>query len=503
MHKHSQKIEDSMDRENTRDKSRDGGKREYSRENKREYSRDSRDNNRDNRENSRDSRDNNRPRSRNGFDKRPNSSPRGNSGNKRYGSENSRDGGSSFTPRVNSSFSPRRSERPSHYQERQVPFSPLFARPDEFTQSALIAIGEVIEETMNQSAQQKTDLKYAIKDLSAILTNERTELVKPYWTSSRLIAAYTSFFMPWNLVRLTQLFPYLELPEVEDDDYVVDIGSGTLTAILALWMSRPDYREKKLTIIATDVATKPMEIGKEIFFDLATKLDIKVKWNIILEKRHTLQTVKNNGLNVDKKPKLLISANVLNELETKQHMQRKELNEFFFEYTENVKDFLDDEGAYLAVEPGTRQGGRIISALRSQALINELYPYAPCPHHKDCAITSNYKLNTWCHMQCPSYSPTWLKEVSRAAQMERNDLNLSFVFLKPENLGEYTNVGRVISNSFFVPELGKCRYLCTDRGTALLPNAGDIPHSVLVPITLTTKRDAKSNAFIAKINYDA
>ncbi len=381
-----------------------------------------------------------------------------------------------------------------------IPFDPLFANPDSFTQSALIALGEVIDEVLSQNSAQKAELKFAIKELSAILTNERVELVKPYWTSSRLIAAYTSFFMPWNLVRLTQLFPFLDLPQVDDNDYVVDIGSGTLTALLALWIARPDYREKKLTVIATDVAHKPMEIGKEIFFNLATKLDIKVKWDIKLEKKETLQVVKGNSLKLERSAKLLISANVLNELETKQHMQKKELNEFFLNYTSNVVQFLADDGAYLAVEPGTRQGGRIITALRANAIENELFPYAPCPHSNDCSLVTNYKLNTWCHMQCPSYSPRWLKEISRAAKMERDDLNLSFVLLRPEFPGVYSDVGRVISNAFFVPELGKSRYLCTEKGIALLPNSASLPHSVLVPLVISNKRDAKSNAFIAKVN---
>ncbi len=385
---------------------------------------------------------------------------------------------------------------------QDIPYDPLFARPNDFTQSALIALGEVIDEVLNQNQTQKNELKYAIKELSAILTNERTELVKPYWTSSRLIAAYTSFFMPWNLVRLTQLFPHLELPEVDDNDIVVDIGSGTLTALLALFISRSDYREKKLTVIATDVASKPMEIGKEIFFALATKLNIKVKWDLRLEKRETAQVVKGNSLKLEKSAKLLISANVLNELETKQHMQKKELNEFFQAYTSNVSQFLADDGAYLAVEPGTRQGGRIITALRANAIENELFPYAPCPHSKDCSLVTNYKLNTWCHMQCPSFSPTWLKEISRAAKMERDDLNLSFVLLRPNYPGTYTNVGRVISNAFLVPELGKSRYLCTDRGIALLPNSASLPHSCLVPIMLSNKRDNKSNAFIARVNIE-
>ncbi len=387
-----------------------------------------------------------------------------------------------------------------NYQEKAKPFFPLFARPNSFVQSSMVAIGEVIEEVLNQSPSQRHELKYAIRDLSALLTNERADMAKPYWTSSRFIAAYTSFFLPWNLIRLTQLYPYLELPEVEDGDYVVDIGSGTLTAIIALWIARPDYREKKLNIIATDVANKPMEIGKEIFVRLIDKLDISLNWNIRLEKKHSLQVAKGTGLNFERAPKLLISANVLNELETRQGLQKKELNNFFYDYTQEVKNFIAEDGAYLAIEPGTRQGGRIITSLRENAIENQLFPYAPCPHPFDCPIQKNRKLNTWCHLQCPTYSPSWLKEISKEAKMERDNLNLSFVLLKKQYEGGYPNVGRVISNAFSVPGRGRCRYICTDRGLALLTDSAQLPHSVLVSVQVTPKRDQKSNAYIAYID---
>ncbi len=383
------------------------------------------------------------------------------------------------------------------------PFFPLFARPNAFIQSALVATGIVVDEVLNQTSAQKSDLPYAIKELSAMLTNERTELVKPYWTSSRFIAAYTSFFMPWNLIRLTQLFPYLEMPECEDNDYVLDLGSGTITTIIALWIARADLREKKLNIIASDVATKPMEIGLSIFKKICEKLEVELLWNIKLEKKNVAQVVKDMLHSKKIKPKIVISANVFNEVETRQGMQKTELTEFFENYTRDIKELLPEDSAYLAIEPGTRQGGRIISTLREQAILNELFPYSPCPHPYECPILANPQLKTWCHMQCPTYSPTWLKDLSKAAGMERDNLSLSFVFLKPFYEGAYSNAGRIISNAFPVPGRERCRYLCSDRGLLLLPSSAQFPHSSLVSISITHKRDKKTGANIAQVDMSS
>lgn len=386
------------------------------------------------------------------------------------------------------------------YKENAKPFFPLFAKASPFVQSSLVALGSVITELLNQNPTQRSDLKYAIQDLSAMLTNERTELVKPYWTSSRLTAAYTSFFLPWNLIRLTQLFPYLELPRVEENDIVIDLGSGPLTAIIALWISRPDYREMKLNVIASDTAGKPMEIGQAILKKLAEKLETPFNWTLQLEKKNAVQAVKNNALNIDRKPKLLMSANVFNEIETRQGLQKNEVRTFFNDYTKDVKNLLAEDGAYLAIEPGNRQGGRITTIIREQSIRNEIYPYSPCPHPFECPILNNPHLKTWCHLQCPTYAPTWLKEISKEAKLERDNLSISFVLLKPFYEGVFSNTGRIISNAFLVPELGRCRYLCSDRGLLLLPQSANLPHSALVSITLTDKRDKKSRAYIAKIN---
>ncbi len=385
------------------------------------------------------------------------------------------------------------------YQSKAKPFFPLFARPNAFIQSALVATGIVIEEVLNQSPAQQNDLPYAIKDLSAMLTNERTELVKPYWTSSRFIAAYTSFFMSWNLVRLTQLFPYLEIPECEDEDYIIDLGSGTITTIISLWIARADLREKKLNIIASDVATKPMEIGLSILKKIAEKLEVEFLWNVKLEKKNIGQMIKDLAQKQKIKPKLIISANVFNEVETRQGIQKNELVDFFLNFTQDIKSILLEDGAYLSVEPGTRQGGRIISTLREQAILNELFPYSPCPHPYECPILANPQLKTWCHMQCPTYSPSWLKDLSKSAGMERDNLSLSFVFLKPYYEGSYPNAGRIISNAFPVPGRERCRYLCSDQGLLLLPRSAQLPHSSLVSIVITNKRDKKTGANIAQL----
>ncbi len=381
-------------------------------------------------------------------------------------------------------------------------YLPLFTLPDTFTQSALVALGDIIPHVLNQSALKKGGLKYNIRDLSALLTSERKELATPYWTNPRLTSAYVNFFMPWNLIRFTQLFPAMELPRVQDGDYILDLGSGPLTCIIALWISRPDYREKKLNIIPTDVVLKPMEIGLDILKALAQALDIPMNWNIQSQKKSFTQAIVDNARILPKKVKLLFSANILNEVETRQNLQNTTLSKIFSDYSFAIHKLITNDGGYIALEPGTRQGGRLVSLLRSESIKNSLFPHAPCPHADRCPLQANRENSSWCHMQCPAFAPTWLRRLSEDAGFKRDSLTLSFVYLRPYFEGNYDNAGRIVSNTFNVPKYSQCRYVCTDKGLALLVKGRDLPDSALVSISISKDKDQKTHHPIAYVKYD-
>ncbi len=401
-------------------------------------------------------------------------------------------------PRENAYDRPRNNaQRPSRpVRQVRAQYKDLFTRPNLFVQSALNAIGLAIKEGLQLQNLQKKALKKDICDLSALLTSERTELTTPYWTIPALTNAYIHYFMPWNLVRLCQLFPSLDLPEVEDEDYVLDMGSGPLTCIIALWIARPDYRNKKLNIIATDVSTKPMEIARDILEKLAELLEVPLHWNIRLHKQSYSQALAKKSTKLPQKAKLILSGNILNEVETRQKLQESELQELFSKYSLSVLDLLDERGSYIAIEPGTRQGGRLVSLLRQESIKNSLFPHAPCTHSKRCPFHERKNARSWCHMQCPAFAPHWLKDISAISGFKRESLALSFVQLKPYEIDYPYTTARLVSNPIQVPELGSSHYICTATGLMLLASTYDanLPLSAMISFEKSDKFDKKSRS---------
>ena len=132
---------------------------------------------------------------------------------------------------------------------------------------------------MPLNAARRRELPDACRDLSALLTTERDGLERPYWTSPRLTSAYLRYFLPWNLVRLTALLPGLPLTApatrpsgaeengtatagANDEFLIFDLGSGPCTFPLALWLARPDLRRLPVTVVASDSAPHPLDLGR-------------------------------------------------------------------------------------------------------------------------------------------------------------------------------------------------------------------------------------------------
>ena len=79
--------------------------------------------------------------------------------------------------------------------------------------------------------------------------------------------------MWWNLVRLTRLFSNIDISKItlKDNDVCIDIGSGPLTIISALWLSRPELRKIKLTWYCLDLSQSSMTLGENIFLSIVAK----------------------------------------------------------------------------------------------------------------------------------------------------------------------------------------------------------------------------------------
>ena len=360
--------------------------------------------------------------------------------------------------------------------------------PTAKTRSALDSYEKALNTAMPIRAAHKRDLPYAVADLSKMLTNERGGMRANYWATPRTLSAYLRFFLPWNLYRLSWLLPNLQIP-LKNGDTILDVGSGPLTFVQALWLSRPDLRNKDLTFFCTDVAKKPMEHGRRIFEAMAGVEPGKGPWKIKLVRG----TIEKSLRNCYGKAALVAGANVLNELSA---ARGQTMEDRFYELSLNMANACKEGGSVLFVEPGTRLGGKIIGLTRAGLLDEGFLPQAPCPHAEACPMLDR-NASGWCHFNMTAdHAPLWLRDLTQRARMNRRNVSLSFLHARNAD-PEYGENVRVLSDPVLIPgRKQKARYACSDKGIALLHEAEQFESGTLVDVEWTDKPriDAKSGA---------
>ncbi len=393
---------------------------------------------------------------------------------------------------------------------------PLFTAPDEFAARGLAALFRALDEVMPMNGAQRRDLPNACRDLSAMLTTDRDSLDRPYWTAPRLTSAYLRYFLPWNLVRLSSLLPGLDFGRIPDEPLILDMGSGPLTLPLALWLSRPDLREKPVTIVASDTTPHILELGRRIFEQLRAELAPECRWTIRTMRASVTQALHR----IHAKPGMLwmmTTGNVLNEMEERRARPGHQMSDRMRSLLEDASRMLMDGGLIFSVEPGTRQGGRLLTNLRKSALggvqeepecedltsfalreeqagraasraagdfdddwdddddmlefgLSPLFkPLSPCPHVNSCPMLDR-RSTAWCHVNAPAeHAPQALRDLSARAGLDKDSISLSFLLLKKlddeeaEKLAENPQrsrrpqsrrkiSARIVSDAFVVPD---------------------------------------------------
>ncbi|WP_418765266.1 hypothetical protein [Mailhella sp.] len=433
--------------------------------------------------------------------------------------------------------------------------TPLFSAPDSFARRGLDLLFRVLDDVMPMNGSQKRDLPMACRDLSALLTTERDGLSRPYWTSPRLTSAYLRYFLPWNLVRLSALLPGLNFGRVPESPLILDMGSGPLTLPLALWLSRPDLRSRPVTLVASDTTPHILELGRNIFDSLRAELAPDSPWTIRTMRASVTQAPRR----LYAKPGslwMISMGNVLNEMEERRAKPGHQIVDRMRELLENAAAMLSDDGFILSVEPGTRQGGRLIAHLRKSALggVEEepeyedltafalreeqagrrfydedddfddmddfglppmFTPISPCPHAGRCPMLDR-RTTAWCHVNAPAeHAPAALKELSARAGLDKDSISLSFLLLR--KLREEEEIAaesapsrrhrvpaRIVSDAFVVPGYpGRARYACTPLGLALIPHSSHLPPGALCEAWPTRDKDLKSRAVILSLEEPA
>ena len=381
----------------------------------------------------------------------------------------------------------------------------------------------IIQGLLPLNSKQFSKLPDHIRELSHQLTDERDTRRTAYMNEKVTLSAYTRYFMWWNLVRLTRLFSNIDLSkaDIKDGDACIDLGSGPLTAVIALWLSRPELRALNLTWYCVDISPTALSLGEDLFLSVAARTlseEMENKWKIIRVKGQM-------GTSIKRKAKLLICANMFNEVF---QSESRPLDFLAKKYSEDLTRYGDKKTSYLVIEPGIPRSARFISLLRDTFIRKDMTITAPCSHCEICPMdgrllkgphmnktADSNRTGKWCNFAFPvKNAPEKLQKLSAAAKIPKERVVLSFVFATPaaeENKGlvkneraaqksDKTVLLRIASDPIRLSEkIGF--YACSRLGLVLyIPKKGQLTFSGdLVEVSLPKReprRDFKSGAII-------
>lgn len=349
----------------------------------------------------------------------------------------------------------------------KIQIEKMFKSLEKNENSILENFDDILQNVKPLSSKQLYQLPVLIKELSHQLTDERSSRHNGYMNQTVMLTAYSRYFMWWNLFRLTNLFrgfPKNCFDNLKDNDYCLDLGSGPLTIPVALWLSRPELRKKKLTWYCTDISQTALSLGEEIYLSVVAKTissenENTEPWKIIRVKGEL-------GTEIRNKASFVTCANMFNEL---YYDTAKPLEEQAKKYTNTLISYSTEKSMILVVEPAFPRSSRFISLTRD-ALIRKKYSIiSPCPHSKECCMDGR-KGGKWCHFVLDtSFAPKKLHKLSDKAGLPKDRASLSFVFA--QNFEEIQNDElkiRVVSDMIKLPQNATGRYACSKLGLTLV-----------------------------------
>jgi ribosomal protein RSM22 (predicted rRNA methylase) len=385
----------------------------------------------------------------------------------------------------------------NHYKKPQpIKQQPLFCSINQDAGSVLQNFDTILQSVKPLSSKQQQYLPQTIKDLSHQLTDQRSSRRLSYMNQTELLTAYTHYFMWWNLVRLSHLFAGLPadgFSSLKDGDYCLDLGSGPLTLPIALWLSRPELREKKLTFYCVDLSATALTLGEEIFLSVVASINRKSEkaiepWNIIRIKGNTETKLKHDVSAV-------FCANMFNELFWN---STNPLEADAKRYATTLSHFSQKEALLMVIEPGIPRAAQFISLIRDNFIRSNYTIISPCPHEKTCPMNGQ-RGQKWCHFVLSTENaPKKLQKLSDSAGLSKDRATLSFVLATQtktiptlnsiENNTNTSTYIRVVSDPVQIPGKGIGRYACSPWGLTLVMEPPASNSGNLIEASLTTEQ---------------
>lgn len=375
---------------------------------------------------------------------------------------------------------------------------------------------KIIQDIIPANSKQESALPKQIRDLSHQMTDERERRRKGYMNEKSALVAYARYFMWWNLVRLTRLFSNLDFSFLRDGDICIDIGSGPLTVVCALWLSQPALRKKNLVWHTMDISRQALNLGEEIFLSIAART-AKAKsseesengnadvlpWKIIRVKDSL-------GASIRQKAALLTCANVFNEILQSESAPPDALAK---KYSKTLFPYLQENASVLLIEPGVPNSARFISLMRDAFLRNGFFAAAPCPHQGRCPMDGRRAGKSgasgkWCNFAFETAdAPKRLLSLSEKSGLPKERAVLSFVFVqKNENakkISEQSESIRIVSDTIHLAQKGaRGHYACARQGFSLAvcsPGKKVESGDLIFGAKEKNERDEKTNALIFEI----
>ncbi len=369
-----------------------------------------------------------------------------------------------------------------------VSFAPVFGELPADVRKLLDSFPEIVDAVFPLDSKKMLSLPADIRELSHDLTDERADRRVGYMNDPAVLSAYIRYYMWWNLVRLSRLLVSLPI-DLKDGDAAVDLGSGPLTLPIALWMTRPELRAKKITWYCVDISQGALAAGEELFLSLAARTGDE-PWQITRVKGEC-------GVSLRRRVALVTSANMFNELFWENPLP---LEQQAKHYAEELSSYAQSDSSILVIEPGVPRAGRFISLLRDSLIRLEYKPVSPCPHDGVCPFPG-LRHGKWCHFVFDtSDAPAKLHKLSDEAGLAKDRAALSFIYSRRTGavIEEEAGTGaaetstpiaetqapseilsrisglfpdlkvRVTSDPIRLPEYHTGRYGCSERGMVML-----------------------------------